>query len=87
MTGAEATPLYRDLARLTGVAPGWNFHKYLIARDGRVVAQFPSKVRPDDPELRAAEKHYARGNLVTLQGRSLILLQQSLQKPALPTAK
>ena len=61
VTGAEATPLYRDLARLTGVAPGWNFHKYLIARDGRVVAQFPSKVRPDDPELRAAiERELAR---------------------------
>ena len=47
-------PLYRDLTRLAGVAPGWNFHKYLIARDGTVVAQFPSKVRPDDAELRAA---------------------------------
>lgn len=54
VTGPEATPLYRDLARLTGVAPGWNFHKYLVARDGRVVAQFSSKVRPEDPELRAA---------------------------------
>jgi len=36
------------------VTPGWNFHKYLISRDGRVLAQFPSKVKPDDPELRAA---------------------------------
>lgn len=49
--GAETTPLYRELAQETGVAPGWNFHKYLIGRDGRVVAQFPSKVRPDDPQL------------------------------------
>jgi len=54
VVGDEATPLYRDLTRATGVAPGWNFHKYLVSRDGRVVAQFPSKVRPDDPELRAA---------------------------------
>ncbi|MFT4249660.1 MAG: glutathione peroxidase [Pseudomonas sp.] len=52
--GDEATPLYQALTRDTGVAPGWNFHKYLIARDGRVVAQFPSKVRPDDPALLAA---------------------------------
>ena len=51
VTGAETTPLYRELVRETGVAPGWNFHKYLIGRDGRVVAQFPSKVRPDDPQL------------------------------------
>lgn len=52
--GGEATSLYRTLTRDTGVAPGWNFHKYLISRDGRVVAQFPSKVRPDDPALLAA---------------------------------
>jgi glutathione peroxidase len=52
--GAEATPLYQQLTKATGVAPGWNFHKYLIARDGRVVAQFPSKIAPDDPALRAA---------------------------------
>lgn len=49
--GSEATPLYQRLTAATGVAPGWNFHKYLIARDGRVVAQFPSKIKPDDPAL------------------------------------
>ncbi len=38
--GNEVTPLYQRLTRTTGVAPGWNFHKYLIARDGHVVAQF-----------------------------------------------
>lgn len=52
--GAEVTPLYRSLQQATGVAPGWNFHKYLIGRDGRVLANFPSKVKPDDPELLAA---------------------------------
>jgi glutathione peroxidase len=49
--GDEATPLYRDLAAATGEAPGWNFHKYLLDRSGRVVASFPSKVKPDDPKL------------------------------------
>ena len=52
--GAQATPLYRELARETGVEPGWNFHKYLIARDGRVVANFPSRVKPGDPALVSA---------------------------------
>ncbi len=52
--GPETTPLYRELAKATGVAPGWNFHKYLIARDGRVVANFSSKIKPDDPRLVAA---------------------------------
>jgi len=54
VTGADATPLYRDLAKATGVSPGWNFHKYLIARDGTVVANFPSKVEPQDAALVAA---------------------------------
>lgn len=52
--GPETTPLYRELAKATGVEPGWNFHKYLIARDGRVVANFSSKVKPDDAALVAA---------------------------------
>jgi glutathione peroxidase len=46
--GAEATPLYRDLAKATGEAPKWNFHKYVISRDGRVLASFGSKTKPDD---------------------------------------
>ncbi|MGY8562623.1 glutathione peroxidase [Paracidovorax citrulli] len=54
VTGTGATPLYQRLTAATGVAPGWNFHKYLLSRDGRVVAQFPSKIKPDDPALVAA---------------------------------
>ena len=52
--GPEATGLYRQLTAATGVAPGWNFHKYVVGRDGTVRAQFPSRVGPDAPELRAA---------------------------------
>jgi glutathione peroxidase len=51
VVGDETTPLYRDLAAATGEAPGWNFHKYLVDRAGNVVASFPSKVKPDDPDL------------------------------------
>ncbi|MBA8680623.1 glutathione peroxidase [Stenotrophomonas tumulicola] len=54
VVGDDATPLYKALASATGVAPGWNFHKYLVGRDGKVIAQFPSKVKPDDKELVAA---------------------------------
>jgi glutathione peroxidase len=49
--GRDATPLYKELARETGTAPRWNFHKYLIDRQGRVVANFGSRTTPDDPEL------------------------------------
>ncbi|MEV5119411.1 MAG: glutathione peroxidase [Stenotrophomonas indicatrix] len=54
VTGAQATPLYQRLTAATGVAPAWNFHKYLVGRDGTVIAQFASKVTPDDPQLKAA---------------------------------
>ncbi|KRG74632.1 vitamin B12 ABC transporter permease [Stenotrophomonas chelatiphaga] len=54
VVGDQATPLYKGLTAATGVAPGWNFHKYLIGRDGAVIAQFPSRVKPDDKELVAA---------------------------------
>jgi len=49
--GREATPLFRALANKTGTEPGWNFHKYLIDREGRVVANFSPRTQPDDPEL------------------------------------
>ena len=52
--GSEATPFYRILAAETGEAPGWNFHKYLIGREGKVVASFGSRTKPDDPALLAA---------------------------------
>ena len=49
--GNDATPLYRALAAATGEAPKWNFHKYLIDRDGKVVASYGSRTKPDDPAL------------------------------------
>ena len=54
VSGPEAIPLYRGLAARTGQAPKWNFHKYLVGRDGRAVASFPSAVDPEDPEVAAA---------------------------------
>jgi len=49
--GDAANPLFAALIKETGQAPRWNFHKYLIDRDGKVVASFPSKVEPLDPQL------------------------------------
>lgn len=49
--GADANPLFRQLSAQTGHAPQWNFHKYLIGRDGKIVAQYNSATRPDDPAL------------------------------------
>lgn len=54
VVGADATGLFRDLAAATGEAPKWNFHKYLVGRDGRVLASWGSRTVPDDPEVVAA---------------------------------
>lgn len=52
--GDEADGFYQELARQGGGAPGWNFHKYLIGKDGQVLTSFGSRVKPDAAELRAA---------------------------------
>lgn len=55
VTKEEATPLYQRLAAASGERyPSWNFYKYLVGRDGKVIADYSSKVKPDDAELVAA---------------------------------
>jgi glutathione peroxidase len=53
-TELKKNPLYTDLAKATGAAPRWNFHKYLIDRSGKEVQSFDTKVDPTDPKLLAA---------------------------------
>ncbi len=51
-----ADPLYRKLAELSGGYPKWNFHKYLIGRDGRLVGSYSSFTGPGSKKLvRAVE--------------------------------
>jgi glutathione peroxidase len=51
VTGRQANPFYTDLAKATGTAPRWNFHKYLVDRSGRQVQSFDTRLGPDDPKL------------------------------------
>src|SRR5436190_1917583 len=51
--GPEQSPIYKFLGQ-GGDLPKWNFSKYVIDKNGKVVAFFPSKIKPDDAELRAA---------------------------------
>ena len=51
--GSGQSALYAYLTAQKG-APQWNFHKYLIGKDGQVLGAFPSRVSPEDPKLRAA---------------------------------
>jgi len=51
--GPDANPVFRELARQTK-APGWNFNKYLVSADGKVVQQFDSRVAPDSAQFTKA---------------------------------
>jgi glutathione peroxidase len=51
VTGVGTNPLYAELVRATGQKPKWNFHKYLVDRNGNVVASYVSDVEPESREL------------------------------------
>ena len=51
--GPGKAPVYQFLTAKFG-EPAWNFHKYLVGKDGQVLQAFPSKVAPDSAELRTA---------------------------------
>ena len=48
--GRKANSFFKALTEESGVKPGWNFHKYLISRNGKV-ASFDTKVEPDSKKL------------------------------------
>ena len=47
----DAHPLYDDLAAAAGTYPTWNFHKYLIGRDGKLIREFTPRTEPYDDEI------------------------------------
>ena len=54
--GKEANPVFRGLGEAKGY-PLWNFYKYLVNTDGKVLNRFSSRVHPDSSEmLRAIER-------------------------------
>ena len=61
-TELRKNPLYADLFKASGQAPRWNFHKYLVARDGKRVQGFASGVEPNDPKLIAAIESLLEGS-------------------------
>jgi glutathione peroxidase len=42
----EAHPFFDDLAAAAGTYPTWNFHKYLIGRDGKLITEFSPRTKP-----------------------------------------
>ena len=57
--GDDATHLFKILAKQSS-APKWNFYKYVVDRKGKVIANFSSLTKPDNPEfIEAVEKALA----------------------------
>jgi glutathione peroxidase len=55
VTGPNAHPFYKWAAQVRPRdVPRWNFHKYLIGRDGRVADVFASAVEPTDTRIKMA---------------------------------
>ncbi|HEY7138911.1 MAG TPA: glutathione peroxidase [Methylomirabilota bacterium] len=50
--GAGQSPVYANLQKQSGELPSWNFAKYLVSKDGKVLKFYKSGVTPDDPALR-----------------------------------
>ena len=61
VSGRDASALFRQLAAATGMAPQWNFYKYVISRDGKAVSAFKAGVAPDSrPFIAQIEAQLAR---------------------------
>jgi glutathione peroxidase len=58
--GPQANPLFKELAAQSGTTPKWNFYKYLIGRDGKLVSSYSSMTSPDDASfVREVERQIA----------------------------
>jgi glutathione peroxidase len=49
--GRDKHPLYQWLEKESGESPSWNFCKYLVSPEGKVLGFYPSKVKPMDPVI------------------------------------
>jgi glutathione peroxidase len=54
VSGSGKNAFFAALEKATGKSPQWNFHKYLIDRNGKVIASFPSDMDPQSPTLLGA---------------------------------
>jgi glutathione peroxidase len=51
---SNASPFYEALSKAANSQPRWNFHKYLIGKNGQIIASFPSEVSPLDARITKA---------------------------------
>ena len=51
VTGKNANPLFLELAKAGGGSPRWNFYKYLVGRDGKLIDSYSSMTAPDGSSI------------------------------------
>ncbi|MEZ8743190.1 glutathione peroxidase [Vibrio sp. 10N.261.49.A5] len=54
LSGPDANPVFAEIQQQAGVTPKWNFYKFLISKEGKVVATFPSSTSPVSATLKNA---------------------------------
>jgi glutathione peroxidase len=59
VTGNDANPVFQELDR-RATAPSWNFNKYLVSADGKVIQHFDSEVAPESARLTTAIEQLLR---------------------------
>jgi glutathione peroxidase len=47
----KANPVFAELTKMTDDAPEWNFHKYLLSRDGERAFSYPARMKPENPKI------------------------------------
>jgi glutathione peroxidase len=47
----KANPVFERLTKLTGEAPEWNFHKYLLSRDGKRAVSIAARAKPENADV------------------------------------
>ena len=47
----KAHPFFERLAEVSGTYPRWNFHKFLIGRDGKLITEFSPRTKPDSEDV------------------------------------
>ncbi|MEO8003964.1 MAG: glutathione peroxidase [Betaproteobacteria bacterium] len=47
----KANPVFAQLEKMTGEVPEWNFHKYLISRDGKRAVSFSARTQPESDQI------------------------------------
>ena len=47
----DAHPFFEQLAAAAGTYPTWNFHKFLIGRDGKLISEFSPRTKPYNKKL------------------------------------